>query len=175
MPRWLLAGRTVSVIALTGLVAPVKAQKPDSTLLRPTTVLVKISNDPFPAYNGTYRASGVSTKCGLADYGSPHRVNSFAVMFPDDTNTIAVPDVNFDADTLRSGTTVNSFYLSVKIRVAQHGVPPAYVIRANEPQYNEPGSATRTRTANGSDSLTVKGTATKGRKVDVEMTLVCQP
>lgn len=175
MPRWVLPSLTVCLIALTGLAAPVKAQRPDSTMLRPTVVLVKISNDPFTDYNGTYRASGVSTKCGLADYGSPHRSNSFAVMFPDDTNTIAVPEVNFDADTLKSGTTVNSFYLSVKIRVAQHGVPPAYVVRANEPQYNEPGSATRVRRANGSDSLAVKGVATKGRKVDVEMTLVCQP
>src|SRR5262245_4940403 len=164
---------TVCLISLTG-VAPANAQRPDSTRLRPTVVIVKISKDPTPEYNGTYRASGTSTKCGLADYGYPHRTNSFAVMFPDDTNTIAVPEVNFDADTLKSGTTVTSFYLSVGIRVGEHGTPPAYVIRANQPQYNEPGTATRTRTANGSDSLTVKGVATKGRMVDVEMTLVCQ-
>ncbi|HJS41879.1 MAG TPA: hypothetical protein VJ755_00280 [Gemmatimonadales bacterium] len=171
-----IPGRTtVCLIALTGLVSPANAQRTDSTLLRPTVVIVKILNDPVPDYNGTYRASGTSTKCGLADYGFRHRSNSFAVMFPDDTNTIAVPEVNFDADTLKSGTTVNSFYLSVGIRVGQHGTPPAYVIRADEPQYNEPGTATRTKTANGSDSLTVKGVATKGRKVDVEMTLVCRP
>ena len=69
----------------------------------------------------------------------------------------------------------NSFYLSVGIRVGQRGTPPAYVARANQPQFKEPGTATRTRTSNGSDSLTVKGIATKGTKVDVEMTLVCQP
>lgn len=171
----MLGGMTVCLIALTGVVAPARAQRPDSTLLRPTDVIVRITKDPNAAYNGTYRASGVSTKCGLADYGYPHRLNSFAVMFPDDTNTIAVTSVNFDADTLGSGTTVNSFYLSVGIRVGQHGTPPAYVIRANQPQYNEPGTAIRTRTSNGSDSLTVKGIATKGTKVDVEMTLVCQP
>lgn len=175
MPRSMLGGMTVCLIALTGVVAPARAQRPDSTLLRPTDVIVRITKDPNAAYNGTYRASGVSTKCGLADYGYPHRLNSFAVMFPDDTNTIAVTSVNFDADTLRSGTSVNSFYLSVGIRVGQHGTPPAYVIRANQPQYNEPGTAIRTRTSNGSDSLTVKGIATKGTKVDVEMTLVCQP
>jgi hypothetical protein len=166
---------TVCLIALAGAVAPATAQQSDSTLLRPTVVIVKISNDPDAAYNGTYRASGVSTKCGLADYGYPHRLDSFAVMFPDDTNTIAVTSVNFDADTLKSGTTVNSFYLSVGIRVGQHGTPPAYVVRANQPQFHEPGTATRTRTSNGSDSLTVKGTATKGTKVDVAMTLVCRP
>jgi hypothetical protein len=166
---------TVCLITLTCVVAPARAQGRDSTLLRPTVVIVKISNDPASDYNGTYRASGTSTKCGLADYGYPHRLNSFAVMFPDDTATIAVTSVNFDADTLKSGTTVNSFYLSVGIRVGQHGTPPAYVVRANQPRFKEPGTATRTRTANGSDSLTVKGTATKGTRVDVEMTLVCQP
>jgi len=171
----MLGRMTVCLIALTGVVAPAKAQRPDSTRLRPTVVIVKISKDPASDYNGTYRASGISTKCGLADYGYPHRLNSFAVMFPDDTATIAVTSVNFDADTLKSGTTVNSFYLSVGIRVGQHGTPPAYVVRANQPQFKEPGTATRTRTSKGADSLTVRGTATKGTKVDVEMTLVCQP
>ena len=175
MPRSMLGRMTVCLIALTGVVAPAKAQRPDSTLLRPTVVIVKISNDPDSDYNGAYRATGVSTKCGLADYGYPHRLSSFAVMFPDDTTTIAVTSVNFDADTLKSGTTVNSFYLSVGIRVGQHGTPPAYVVRANQPQFHEPGTATRTRTSNGSDSLTVKGAGTKGTKVAVEMTLVCEP
>jgi hypothetical protein len=165
----------VCIFALTGAVAPAKAQRPDSTLLRPTVVVVTIAKDPNSEYNGTYRAAGVSTKCGLADYGFPHRLDSFAVMFPDDTNTIAVTSVNFDADTLQSDTTVNSFYLSVGIRIGQHGTPPAYVVRANQPRFNEPGAATRTRTSNGSDSLTVTGVATKGTKVDVEMTLICQP
>ena len=175
VPRSMLGRMTVCLIALTLVVTPAKAQRPDSTLLRPTTVIVKISNDPNSDYNGTYRALGVSTKCGLADYGYPHRLSSFAVMFPDDTTTIAVTSVNFDADTLKSGTTVNSFYLSVGIRVGQYGTPPEYVVRANQPQLNEPGTATRTRTSTGSDSLTVKGVASKGTKVDVEMTLVCQP
>ncbi len=170
-----VAGRVVlCLIGLTGTVGSANAQTTDSTMLRPTTVTVTISRDPDTAYNGVYRASGVSTKCGLADYGYPHRANSFAVTFPDDTATIAVTSVNFDADTLKSGTTVSSFYLSVGIRVGQNGTPPAYVIRANQPQYNEPGTATRVRTSNGADSLIVRGTASKGRKVDVEMTLVCQ-
>lgn len=175
MTRSLPQCLTVGVIALTGVIAPARAQGPDSTRLRPTVVVVKISNDPTAEYNGTYRASGTSTKCGLADYGYPHRRDSFAVMFPDDTNTIAVTSVNFDADTLKSGTTVNSFYLSVGIRIGQSGTPPDYVVRAKEPQYQEPGTATRVKTSNGSDSLTVKGIATKGTKVNVEMTLVCRP
>jgi hypothetical protein len=153
--------------------APAAAQQPDSTLLRPTDVMVKISNDPTAEYNGTYRASGISTKCGLADYSFPHRANSFAVMFPDDTGRKAVTSVNFDADTLKSGTTVTSFYLSVGIRVGERGTPPHYVIRANKPQYDEPGTATRISRRR-VDSLEVKGIATTGRKVTVEMTLVCR-
>lgn len=175
MSRLTLGLVTLGLAGLAGVAAPAGAQKPDSTLLRPTVVVVKISKDPDAAYNGTYRASGVSTKCGLADYGYPHRLNSFAVMFPDDTATLAVTSVNFDADTLKRGTTVGSFYLSVGIRVGERGTPPAYVVRANDPQFNEPGTATLAKTSKGSDSLTVKGTATKGTKVDVEMTLVCQP
>lgn len=175
MPQSVVGRVSVCLIASIAAVTSANAQKPDSTLLRPTAVIVKISNDADTAYNGTYRASGVSTKCGLADYGFPHRQNSFAVIFPDDTATIAVTSVNFDADTLKSGTTVSSFYLAVAIRTRQGGTPPAYVIRANEPQYNERGTATRTRTSSRSDSLRVTGTATKGTKVDVEMTLVCRP
>lgn len=174
MPRSILGCITVCLITLTGVVSPATAQKPDSTLVRPTTVTVSITNDPDP-WNGTYSATGVSTKCGLADYGYPHRINSFAVIFPDDTVTGTVTSVNFDADTLKSGTTVHSFYLAVGTRVGQRGAPPLYVVRANQPQFGEPGTATLIRTANGSDSLTVKGVASKGRKTDVTMTLVCQP
>lgn len=164
----------LTLLALVGLAAPVGAQRADSTTLRPTTVIVKILNDPDVVYNGVYRAAGISTKCGLADYGYPHRANSFAVMFPDDTNTIDVTSVNFDADTLAAGTTVSSYYLAVGVRVGSTG-SPLYVIRANQPQYGEPGTATRIRTASGIDSLTVVGTATKGTKVRVEMILECQP
>ncbi|HEY7027307.1 MAG TPA: hypothetical protein VH438_06855 [Gemmatimonadales bacterium] len=160
--------------ALPSLVEPAHAQKSDSTLLRPTSVVVKISKDADALYNGTYSASGISTKCGLADYGYPHRLNSFAIIFPDDTATIAVTSVNFDADTLKSGTTGHSFYLAVGIRIGQTGTPPLYVVRANQPQYGEPGTATRITTAGGIDSLKVQGTATKGTKVSVEMLIVCQ-
>ena len=164
------------LVAPIGLVliaaAQAGAQAPDSTLLRPTTVIVKISDDVTAIYNGTYRASGISTKCGLADYSFPHRANSFAVMFPDDTGTKKVTSVNFDADTLKAGSTATSFYLSVGIRVGERGTPPAYVVRANQPQYKEPGTATLVW-RKGVDSLTVAGTATTGVKVKVEMIVVC--
>ena len=175
MPRPISRSAALAVLSLTHLAAVSQAQTRDSTLLRPTTVTVRIQNDPVAEYNGTYTASGISTKCGLADYGYPHRLNSFAIMFPDEPVTGTVTSVNFDADTLLSGTTGHSFYLSVGIRVGQTGTPPEYVIRANQPQYDEPGTVTRTTTADGVESLRVVGIASKGRKVDVEMLAVCQP
>jgi hypothetical protein len=96
-------------------------------------------------------------------------------MFRDDTAPIDVTSVNFDADSLAANTKVSSFYLSVGIRVGRTGTPPAYVVRANKPQFNEPGTAELIRKTNGVDSLVVVGTATKGSRVRVEMTLVCEP
>ncbi|MEP7325657.1 MAG: hypothetical protein ABI836_06905 [Gemmatimonadota bacterium] len=175
MAQSILGTVTLAVIALTGLMLPAEAQRADSTMLRPTSVMVKITKDPNAAYNGIYTASGISTKCGLADYSYPHRMHSFAVIFPDDLATIAVTSVNFDADSLMSGDSVGTFDLSVGIRIGQTGTPPLYVIRAKDPQYGEPGIATRTTLRGGADSLHVFGVATKGTKLDVEMWLVCQP
>ena len=174
MPLTPRATFSLAALAFSVLAMPLDAQRPDSTLLRPTRVTVRILNDPDAVYNGIYQASGISTKCGLADYGYPHRAHSFAVMFPDDTTTHDVTSVNFDADTLPAGAARSSFYLAVGIRVGSTG-SPLYVIRANDPQYNEPGTALLTRLPGGIDSLSLVGTATKGRKVQVEMTLVCDP
>ena len=165
----------VGTLLLAVIAQPAQAQKPDSTLVRPTKVTVKISNDVTTIYNGQYDATEVSTKCGLADYGYPHRKHSFAVMFPDGSNAIPVTSVNFDTDSIISGAGTTSFYLAVGIRVGQSGTPPLYVVRANEPQRGEPGTAYLTRLPGGRDSLHVKGVATTGVKVDVEMWLVCEP
>ena len=162
-------------LALAGLSPAAQAQKPDSTLLRRTQVTVKITGDADAINNRTYSASDISTKCGLADYGYPHRRHSFAVMFPDITNLIPVTSVNFDTDSLVRRDSTRAFYLAVGVRVGQSGTPPLYVIRANQPQYGEPGTARLTRLPSGADSLHVSGIATTGTNVGVEMWLVCQP
>lgn len=163
----------ITALLVAGSLGPASAQAPDSTLLRPTEVTLKVSNDPH--LNGVYRSSGVSTKCGLADYGYPHRANSFAVEFPDDPSAspMEVAGVTFDADTLASGTTRASFYLSVRLDTPRTGTPPALVVRANEPRFDEPGTVTRT-TAGGTETLTIVGTATSGTKVRLEVTIVCR-
>ena len=147
-------------------------QAVDSTTLRPTDVVVTISNDTH--YNGTYRARGMSRVCGKLDLMMPHRDNSFVVEFPDDEPNLDVRALSFDADTLAPGSTTTSFYLSVGIRTAQGGTPPAFVVRAREPRFAEPGTAIRAKAAS-RDSLTVDGVATSGTKVGVRAIVVCQP
>jgi hypothetical protein len=165
---------SIAALLVSGALVGAEAQAPDSTLLRPTEVTLKVSTDPY--LNGVYRSSGVSTKCGLADYGYPHRANSFAVEFPDDPSAtpMEVAGVTFDADTLASGTTRSSFYLSVRLDTPRTGRPPALVVRANEPRFDEPGTVTRA-TAGGTETLTIVGTATSGTKVRLEVTIVCRP
>ncbi len=166
----------IAIVALLagGALAQAQAQAPDSTLLRPMEVTLTVSNDPH--LNGVYRSSGIATKCGLADYGYPHRTNSFAVEFPYDPSAapLEVSAISLDADTLAAGTTRSSFYLSASLNTPRVGQPPALVVRAKEPQYVEPGTVTRV-SARGTDSLKIVGTATRGTKVRLEMTIVCRP
>jgi hypothetical protein len=170
------ARRPGSIVAALLVLAPLRAsllaQAVDPTTLRPTDVVVTISNDTH--YDGTYRAHGISRVCGKLDLMMPHRANSFVVEFPDAEPDLAVRALSFDADTLASGSTITSFYLSVGIRTPEGGTPPAFVVRAREPRFAEPGTATRA-TAASRDSLTVSGIATSGTKVRVRATVVCQP
>jgi len=162
----------LALVLAVAAAGPLGAQAVDSTTLRPTDVVVTIQNDTH--YDGTYRAHGISRICGKLDLMMPHRDNSFAVEFPDDEPNLEVRSLTFDADTLAAGTTINSFYLSVGIRVGATGTPPAFVVRAKDPQYNEPGTAERHK-AQSTDSLEVTGTATSGTKVSVKATIVCHP
>ncbi len=174
----MLRARSVAIVVTAllagGALTGAEAQAPDSTLLRPADMLLTVSNDPH--LSGVYRSSGTATKCGLADYGYPHRMNSFAVEFPDDPTArpMEVSSVTFDADTLARGTTTASFYLSVNLDTPRVGRPPALVVRARQPQYDEPGTVTR-MTAGETDTLRIVGTATRGTKVRLEMTIVCRP
>ena len=147
-------------------------QAVDSTTLRPTDVVVTIRNDTH--YDGIYRARGMSRVCGKLDLMMPHRDNSFVVEFPDDEPNLDVRALSFDADTLAPGSRTTSFYLSVGIRTAQGGTPPAFVVRAREPRFAEPGTAIRAKAAS-RDSLTVDGIATSGTRVEVRAIVVCRP
>lgn len=164
----------ITALLAGGPIGSAEAQGRDSTLLRPMEVTLTVSNDPY--LNGIYKSSGTATKCGLADYGYPHRAKSFGVEFPDDPSArrMEVRSVTFDADTLRPGTTTPRFCLSAGLDTPRVGQPPALVVRAREPQYNEPGTVTRV-TAGGTDTLKIVGTASRGTKVRLVMTICAIP
>jgi hypothetical protein len=162
---------SVSAVA-TLMVQPVTAQVVDSTTLRPTDVEVTIVNDR--ENDGTYRTRQISLICGKMDLMMPHRANSFHVEFPHEDTNLPVRSITFDADTLAPGTSTTSYMLNVGVRTPNGGTPLMYVVRANEPHYNEPGKATRTKKAS-TDVLDIEGVATTGTKVRLTMKIVCHP
>jgi len=172
MQEHLTAIAAVAVLVLAGGHSSAEAQVRDTTLLRPTDVRLTVSNDPL--LSGVYTASGISRVCGKMDLGYPHRANAFTVEFPDDEPNLEVSSISFDADTLPIGATIHSFQLGVNISTPKVGKPPKFVVRANEPQYQEPGSATLTATG-GTATLNIDGIATSGTKVRLVLTIVCHP
>ena len=145
------------------------AQASDSIHLRPTSVTVTIENDKL--YSGVYNASGISIVCGHVELGYPGFEKSFTIEFPDE-ETPGVRSLAFHAKALPPGSSTASFHLNVGVRVGERGAPPLYVVRADEPQYNEPGVAELVNDK-GTTSLTVTGTAALGVKVRVKA--VCSP
>src|SRR5574338_1054757 len=150
--RWAIAVAAVALAGAQGL----GAQPPNPATLRRASVTVTITNDRH--YSGTYTASGVARICGKMTLGFPDRENAFTVEFPDDEPDLEVRSLQFDAKALPSGGTTSSFHLSAAVRVGERGAPPAYVVRADEPRFNEPGTATMT-TDKGVTTLNVTGTA----------------
>lgn len=146
------------------------AQSGDSPYRRQTAVTVIITNDRL--YSGEYVAQGVSRVCGKMDLGFPHRARSFTVEFPDDEPDLKVRSVSFNSDTLPPGSSTSSFYLAVGVRVGERGTPPLYVVRANEPQFKEPGTASLMNDK-GVTTLTVEGTA--ALDVQIKVKVVCSP
>jgi hypothetical protein len=146
------------------------AQSADTNAQRPSDVTLIMGNSR--RYAGTYQASGISRICG---YG-PLRdmsgyVDGFTLMFPNDED-LEIVDINFSADTLRVGQTTPSFYISLGLKAKQGGRPPSYVVRANQPQFKETGTATLTAKG-GTATLKVVGVNDMGETMD--MTVVCHP
>lgn len=162
----------LATIVLLAVAAPAhrsSAQASDSIHLRPTSVTVVIENDKL--YSGTYNASGVAIVCGHVELGYPGFEKSFDVEFPDE-ETPGVRSLTFSAKVLPPGSSTGSFHMNVGVRIGASGAPPLYVIRADEPQYNEPGTANLVNDK-GATTLSVVGTAPLGVKVTVKA--VCSP
>ena len=161
---------TILIVATLVTARRGEAQASNPVTLRQTAVTVTIENDKL--YSGTYTATGVSRICGKYTLGFPNRENAFTIEFPDDEPDLRVRTLSFDAESLRPGRSTGSFHLAVGVRVGERGAPPQYVVRANEPQYNEPGTAQLVNDKDGT-TLTVVGTAALGVRVTVKA--ICSP
>jgi hypothetical protein len=165
---WPVATLVATALATT---RPAEGQGSDSEHLRPMSVTVTIENDRL--YSGTYTASGIATVCGRVTLGYPDRARSFTIEFPDADNTgLKVQSVSFDAKDLAPGTSTGSFHLNVGVLVGERGTPPLYVVRADQPEYNEPGNAQLVNDTGGM-TLTLTGTAALGVRLRVKAT--CRP
>ncbi|MGE0552100.1 MAG: hypothetical protein AB7R55_01595 [Gemmatimonadales bacterium] len=178
-PGWQpVAARVLAPLAaaltLAGGATRAQAQRPDSTLLRPTDIVLTVTGDPDLA--GVFKSSGTAIKCGLADYGLPGREHAFHVSFPDDPTVtpLEVSSLEFDADTLAAGTSSTSYYLNALLDTPRVGHGISLVVRAREPQYNEPGTATLSG-GGGTDTLKLVGRAGRGVPVDLDLTIICRP
>ena len=144
------------------------AQPPDTIHLRPVDITLTISN--ARSYQGTYHASGISRGCGNMVLSMTGDTKAFNVEFPSEGD-FEITDLSFSADTLVPGTTTDKYYLSVGLKAKDGGRPPSFVIRANEPRFNEPGHATLA-VEGGTARLTVEGSNYLG---PLQMTVVCKP
>ena len=168
--RGMVCRSVVATVAIAAGAPGLGAQPSNPATLRRASVTVTITNDRL--YSGVYSASGMARICGKWTMGFPDRENAFTVEFPDDEPDLKVRSLQFDAKALPPGSSTSSFYLSVGVRVGERGAPPLYVVRANEPQYNEPGNATMANDK-GVTTLNVTGTAALGVGVQVKVT--CDP
>ena len=164
--RWQAAALVLATLAGA---RRLQAQASDPDHLRPTSVTVTIENDKL--YSGSYTANGISIVCGRVTLGFPDREKSFSIEFPDE-EVPGVRSLTFDAKALETGTSTSSFHLNVGVRVGERGAPPLYVVRADQPEFNEPGTAQLVND-NGVTTLTVTGTAALGVRVRVKA--VCSP
>ena len=68
----MLSARMLVALAVLASVTPRAQAQRDSTLLRPTEVTVRISNDADALYNGVYHAVGISTSAAWRPATLPH-------------------------------------------------------------------------------------------------------
>jgi hypothetical protein len=160
----------VGMLAIGGVALP---QEPFNE--RPADVTVTMSTSRAK-YDGTYTLREVSRVCGEV----PKELNFAGVaafmvqLYPDGPNAVrgGVEDVTFDSKELVGGkTTSSTFRLSLNLKSAKIGSPPAYVLDTSRP--NMTGTATLTTPAPGTHQLEVQGVNDRGETVHLKLT--CRP
>ena len=140
-------------------------------LQRPTTVAATMGNSP-KLYNGAYTSSGVARMCGETDpLQSFTGERLFLVEFPLDDTGGSITDVRFHSKTLvGSVRETGTFFISVTVKAASGGRPPAYVVDTARP--GNSGTASLSVTG-GTARLDVKAGDALGQTL--ELTVVCHP
>jgi hypothetical protein len=140
---------------------------------RPADVTFVLSTTSRGRYDGTYHLAEVARICGevpgeLNFVGVP----SFIVQLYPETAVGEVQDVTFSSKEL-VGKVMSStqFHLSVTVKSAKIGSPPAFVLDTLQPKMT--GTATLTTPSAGTTQLKVTGIDDRGETFD--MTLVCKP
>jgi hypothetical protein len=161
---WLLAGALLACCA-----AATSAQ--ESLMRRPVTISATLGNSP-KLYNGQYTSSGVGRMCGETDpLQSFTGQRQFVVEFPLDYNGGSITDLRFSSKTLvGSVRQTGTFFVSITVKAANGGAPPAYVLDTERPAPRNSGTASLT-VVKGEVTLTVKGSDSLNQTI--ELTVTC--
>ena len=123
-------------------VMPADPSAQASLMQRPTDVAATLGNSP-KLYNGAYTSSGVARMCGETDpLQSFTGDRRFVVEFPLDYNGGSITDVRFSSKTLVGAVReTGTFFVSITVKSAIGGAPPAYVVDTERPAPKNSGTA----------------------------------
>lgn len=166
----------VATLVLTAgllLVGAEGASAQASLMGRPVTISATLGNSP-KLYNGQYTSSGVGRMCGETDpLQSFTGQRQFVIEFPLDYNGGSVVDLRFSSKTLvGSVRQTATFFVSITVKAANGGAPPAYVVDTERPAPRNSGTATLNM-VKGETALTVKASDSLGQTL--ELTATCGP
>ena len=140
---------------------------------RPTSVAATMMNSP-KLYNGAYTSGGIARMCGETDPSQSFTgERAFLLEFPLDYSGGSIVDVRFRSKTL-VGTVreTGNFFLSITVKAANGGAPPAFVVDTERPAPKNSGTASLS-VKDGVATLRVQGSDTLGQSID--MTVTCGP
>lgn len=171
--RFLARSIVAALLGAAGVlwVATNDASAQQSLMQRPTDVRATLDNSP-KLYNGAYTSSGVARMCGETDpLQSFTGQRIFVAEFPLDYNNGSIFDLRFSSKTLvGSVRETGSFFVSITVKAANGGRPPAYVVDTERPAPKNSGSASLI-VKNGVATLHV--TASDALAQTLDLTVTC--
>jgi hypothetical protein len=164
MPRLATVSSALALMAVLGSIGPgvCRAQQANVTH-RPATVNAVFTSSK--TYDGEYVSAAVSRVCGETDpmYFGHH---SYVFETPLDYGGESIIDVQFTSRDLVDGAKqTTNFHLSVGVKTAAGGQPPAYVVDTKRP--GESGKATLNVDDDGTERVEIEARNTLGETVDL--------